>query len=118
MKKIVTLIILFGFCNFSFSGCWLLVGAAGAEGGYIASQDEKSVAETVSDQVTSSSVKTRLLADPDVSGLTINVDVDKGVATLRGYVKTNYERERAIELANSTSGVTSVDSRLVVDSKS
>ena len=99
----------------SLSGCWLGAGAVGAEAGYVASQEDRSVGETVDDQVILASIKTKMLSDPDVSGLAINIDVSKGVVQLRGYVKTSAEIARAIEIAKHTDGVRRVESRLVLD---
>ena len=98
------------------SGCWLAAGAAvGAETGYIASQEERTAGETIDDQAILASVKTKLLADPDVSGLDINVDVFKSAVQLRGYVKTQHEIDRAIQIASGVGGVKSVESKLVLD---
>lgn len=117
MKKTITLIFLGALVCLNCSGCLLAAGAAGAEAGYVATQKNRTVGETLDDQGTSTSIKTQLLADPDVSGLAINVDVERGVATLRGYVKTQREINRAIEIARTTKGVKRVDSRLVLDPK-
>jgi len=101
--------------SFVFSGCWVAAGAVGAEAGYIASQEERTTGETIDDQLLLTKVKTTLLADDEVSGLNINVDVFKKVVTLRGYVKTQEEIEKAIQLASAVHGVKEVDSRLVLD---
>ena len=99
----------------SLSGCWLGVGAVGAEGGYLASQESRSAGETLDDQVILASLKSSLIADPEVSGLDINVDVYKGAVTLRGYVQTQKEIDRAVQLAFGIKGVKNVDSRIVLD---
>ena len=115
MKKTLISLLVVGMGSLSLTGCWLAAGAVGAEGGYIASQDNRTAGQTIDDQAILASLKTKMLTDPDVSGLKINVDVYQGVVTLRGYVKTQGEVNRAIELANSTSGVKRVDSKLVLD---
>lgn len=99
----------------TLSGCIAAVGAAGAEAGYLASQEERSVGETIDDQVILTSIKSKLMRDPDVSGLSINVDVHKGAVELRGYLRSNYEIKRAITIARETRGVRSVTSLLVLD---
>lgn len=100
----------------SLSGCFLFAAGAGAEAGYVASQDEKTTGETIDDQLIVSSIKTRLLASSKVSGLNMNVDSSKGVVTLRGFAKTEAEREKAIEIARSVSGVRDVVSKLDLQS--
>lgn len=98
----------------SVSGCWLVAAGAGAEAGYVASQEERSASETLTDQRITATVKTKLLAEPDVSGLDINVDTFKSAVTLKGVVETSREAERAVELAYSVDGVRAVHSKLVV----
>ena len=102
----------------TISGCLLGAGAVGGEAAYIASQDERSAGETIDDQLILTSLKSSLIADPNISGLRINVDVDKGTVTLRGYVNTQSEIDRIITTAYSTRGVTHVDSKLVLETPS
>lgn len=115
MKKLILVMATGVTAGASLSGCLVAAGAAGAEAGYVASQENRSAGETIDDQVILTSIKSKLLADPDVSGLNINVDVMKGVVELRGYVSTRDEIERAVTIAQNTRGVQRVDSRLVLD---
>jgi hyperosmotically inducible periplasmic protein len=115
MKRFLITTALLTTATVGLSGCWLGAGAVGAEGAYIASQEKRTAGQTIDDQVILTSLKTRMLADPEVSGLNINVDVFKGIVQLRGYVKTQTEINRAIALAQSVEGVRSVESRLVLD---
>lgn len=59
-------------------------------------------------------VKTKFLADPNVSGLKIDVDTTNGVVTLRGTVPNAAEKRRAMELARETTGVKSVKDELKI----
>jgi osmotically-inducible protein OsmY len=59
-------------------------------------------------------VKTKFLADTDVSGLRIDVDSNNGVVTLTGTVRTAAEKTKAIAIAKETDGVKSVIDRLKV----
>ena len=99
----------------SLSGCWLVAAGAGGEAGYVAAQDNRTAGETIDDQMIVSSVKAKLVADPDTSGFSINVDSFKGNVTLRGYTNKQYEIDRAVELARSVSGVKSVTSKMVLE---
>lgn len=74
----------------------------------------KSTGEVVDDAVITTKVKTALLADPDVSGLAINVDTYKGQVTLTGNVKTGAQITRAEDITRSIKGVTSVKSNLQI----
>lgn len=59
-------------------------------------------------------VKTKFLADDDVSGLNIDVDSNNGVVTLTGTVPTDAAKTLALKLARETEGVKSVIDRLKV----
>lgn len=62
-------------------------------------------------------VKTRLLTDPDVAGLRIDVDTRDQVVTLTGTVRTEAEKSRALQLAREVEGVTRVTDRLTVEGR-
>jgi hyperosmotically inducible protein len=68
----------------------------------------------ISDVAITSEVKSKLLADPGVSGLRIDVDTSDRVVTLSGTVQGAAEKMRAIELARSVSSVARVEDKLVV----
>ncbi len=71
----------------------------------------------VTDAALTSAVKSKFLADPDVSGLKIDVDTSNGVVTLSGNVSTKAEADEAIRLARTTEGVTDVVSKLNVTAR-
>lgn len=62
----------------------------------------------IDDAWIASKVKAQLLADGDVKGTTIDVDVKANVVTLTGTAETAAARSRAIELASQTRGVRGV----------
>lgn len=68
-----------------------------------------------SDAGITAAVKTKLLADPDTSGLRIDVDTAKQVVTLSGTVKSEAEKKEAVQIARGVEGVTNVIDRLVVE---
>lgn len=59
-------------------------------------------------------VKTKFLADNDISGLKIDVDSSNGIVTLTGTVPTAAEKALALKVAKGTDGVKSVVDRLKV----
>ena len=59
-------------------------------------------------------VKAKLLADPNVGGLRIDVDTRDRVVTLSGTVKTQAEKTQALEIARQIKGVLSVNDQLKV----
>ncbi len=68
----------------------------------------------LSDPGITATVKTKLLGDPAVGGLRIDVDTRDGVVTLSGQVKTQAERDQALKLARETDGVKTVEDKLTV----
>lgn len=75
------------------------------------------VAASASAAGITSAVKTKLLADPDVSGLRIDVDTRDRVVTLTGTVRTQAEKSKAIRLAREVDGVRDVTDRLTVQGR-
>jgi hyperosmotically inducible periplasmic protein len=66
------------------------------------------------DAAITTAVKSKLLADPAVGGLKIDVDTDGGVVTLTGTVASRTEADQAIKVARGTDGVTRVVDNLKV----
>ena len=71
----------------------------------------------VTDAAMTSAVKAKLLADPKVSGLQIDVDTTNGVVTLTGNVSTQGEADEAVRLTRTTEGVRDVVSKLRVNAR-
>jgi hyperosmotically inducible protein len=71
--------------------------------------------DAAADAATTAAVKTKLLADTKVGGLGIDVDTRNNVVTLTGKVRSAAERDEAVRLAKTTTGVKDVVSKLVVD---
>ena len=72
------------------------------------------VGDKVDDAVITSSVKTELAKDADLSALQINVDTADGRVALKGVAPSTAAREKATSLAQSVKGVSGVDNQLVV----
>jgi hyperosmotically inducible periplasmic protein len=70
--------------------------------------------EVVTDAAITSSVKTKFLAEPGVSGLKIDVDTKDNVVTLTGTVKSKAEAEKAVMIARETKGVKRVVNHLKI----
>lgn len=73
-----------------------------------ATRHQESTGEYIDDRAISTKVKTSLLADKDVAGTAINVDVVKGVVQLSGFAKSEQERQKAGQLARAVGGVKEV----------
>src|SRR5262245_61879592 len=59
-------------------------------------------------------IKSKMALDDTVKALAINVDTNGSVVTLTGVVRSEAERQRALQLARETEGVTSVVDHLQV----
>ncbi len=59
-------------------------------------------------------IKSKMLADGQVSGLAINIDVRKGVVAMYGPVPDEAARRRAVEIAEGVKGVSAVEDNLTV----
>ena len=62
-------------------------------------------------------IKSKMTLDDLVQARTINVDTKDGVVTVKGRVRTEAERQRALQLARETAGVKAVVDRLVVETR-
>lgn len=107
-------LVLVFICLPILSGCLAAAAAGGAAAGYYVGQDERSMGQITDDAVISSSVKTRLIGDGEVAARHINVDVRNQVVSLHGSVASQEEKDKAVEIARSTRGVTRVVSYLEV----
>ncbi len=70
--------------------------------------------EVVDDARITTRVKAKFAADPQVSAINIDVDVDRGVVTLRGVVSDISAKREAERLARATGGVSDVRNELEV----
>jgi osmotically-inducible protein OsmY len=79
-----------------------------------AAADDKArdVGGAISDGALTTAVKSKLLVDPDVSGLKIDVDTKDGVVTLTGTVENSRQRSEAVQIARRTEGVKRVEDQL------
>src|SRR5262245_36556485 len=79
-----------------------------------APEPDRTLGEHVDDAVITAAVKTRLLEDPQVKGLKIDVDTREGVVFLTGNVRSQAESDRAVEDARGTHHVKDVKPNLVI----
>jgi hyperosmotically inducible protein len=74
-------------------------------------------AAATGDAAITAKVKTKLLADPEVGGLKINVDTLDGKVTLTGTAESAAQKTEAGKLAKNTEGVSSVDNQITIGMK-
>lgn len=95
------------------SGCTATknTGIAVGEGSKEAAQQVNQVA---TDASITAAVKMKMADDPDVAAMDINVDTTDGIVTLNGAVQSSAVAQKAVGIAHSVDGVTSVKSNLSV----
>ena len=81
-----------------------LVGCAAMTG-------RQSAGEALDDSTITAKVKSSLLADSVIGATAIDVDTNAGTVVLTGFVKSEQERQRAMQIARSVEGVQRVDVR-------
>lgn len=87
--------------------------AANKVGNAVSNAADKTVAAT-DDAAITAKVKAALLAEPGLKSTQINVDTSAANVTLSGTVDTADMRDRAKQVASSTSGVKSVVDQMTV----
>ena len=75
---------------------------------------ERKFGDIWTDNVISNKIKAKLIAEPEVRSLNIDVDVYLGVVTLTGVVSSRYQKDRAIQISRSTGGTVKVIDNLKV----
>ena len=91
-----------------------MIAARKASGSGDAPEPDRTVGETIDDAAITINVKSRLLDDPLVKGLKIDVDTRDGVVFLTGSVGSDAERQQAIRLAKDAKGVKDVQANLTL----
>ena len=86
--------------------------------GLAACSTTQPMSEQIDDSAITAAVKAKLLADPQVAGMNIDVNTNEGVVTLAGRVETADESRHAAELAADTDGVRRVINNLSVGDRS
>ncbi len=80
-----------------------------------ADADRKDPVAFVKDSVITTKVKAKLSAETARSLATVHVDTDaNGMVVLSGNVRTQENADKAVEIARSTEGVTSVQSTIAI----
>ena len=78
---------------------------------------DQSVKEYADDAMVTAAVKAKLLADGDVSGLSVSVETQDGVVQLTGDVETQAQATQAENIAKGVDGVQSVKNDLTIKQK-
>ena len=74
----------------------------------------RAIGEQLDDATLTAKVKTALLQAPDVKGMQINVDSDRGAVALSGFVESQTQIDRALQIAIATPGVREVHNKMTI----
>lgn len=83
-------------------------------GGCASDGDSRSTGQVIDDTAILAKAKAALVNDPVVSGMAINVEVNRGVVQLNGAVNAEVEKRKAEEIARGVDGVRGVENNLVI----
>ena len=101
MRQTAVSLALAGLLAFTAAGCAV-------------TRDQSTVGEYIDDSVITTRVKTKFAEDKQVSAMSISVETLRGVVQLSGFAKNSTERNRAGEIARTTSGVRGVANNIVI----
>ena len=91
-----------------FFAAFFLVLTLLTASGCASTPKQEGTGEYVDDSVITSKVKVAILNEPGLSSADINVETFKGVVQLSGFVNSKANINKAVIVARSVSGVTSV----------
>ena len=77
-------------------------------------QTTRSVGTAIDDSGITMRVKSAFVADPDIKSLDITVETRKGEVQLSGFVDSQAQIDRAVDIANRTPGATGVQNKLAL----
>jgi len=86
--------------------------AAGSEGTMTGK-----ASEAVADSVITTKVKAELIREPDLKSLDVHVETSNGTVMLSGFVPSQAEADKAVQVARNVKGVTKVENGLQIQPK-
>jgi hypothetical protein len=87
---------------------------AGAKIGETVSSGAAQAQQALSESTLTAKIKSKMALDDTINASAIDVDTSGSVVTLSGSVRSQAERDKALQLARDTAGVASVTDRLVI----
>jgi hyperosmotically inducible periplasmic protein len=93
------------------------LGLLGALVSY-AEEEKRSFGEYADDKIVLTKVKSALTSDKTTEAHEINIEVNKGIVQLNGFVDTAKEKDQATVVAKAVEGVKQVENNLIVKTES
>ena len=75
---------------------------------------KKTSGQVVDDYFTAAKIKSKLLIEPGIRFLNIDVDVNMGIVSLNGIVNTRAEKELIYSIASSTAGTVDIIDSIII----
>jgi len=88
--------------------------SSGTSGSSSVSSAASSAGVVIDDSIITTKVKSALLADPDIKGMDIVVETKKGEVLLSGFVKSQTQIDKALQVAGRIEGVKKVDNKMAL----
>lgn len=92
----------------------IMAATLGVSAGCASSGKKESAGEYVDDAVITSKVKTKLIEDQALKAFQIDVETFRGDVLLSGFVDSQDQINKAVEVAKSVDGVKAVKNSLIV----
>lgn len=80
----------------------------------VAVDTARSTGNVIADSVITTKIKADMARNPDIKAMDVHVETVKGVVMLSGFVKSQTEADKAVQVARSVEGVAEVKSALKV----
>lgn len=103
--------------NFKAISTFILAALLATVLGCAATSTREGTGEYIDDSVITTKVKAAVFNEPTLKSAEINVETFKGTVQLSGFVSTWADIQKAVEVAGSVKGVTSVKNDMRVKSK-
>jgi hypothetical protein len=92
----------------------VLLGGTVLLNGCASTPTQESTGQVVDSSAITAEIKSKFIADSEISSLSISVETFKDRVTLSGYVDNKHQRRKAVDIAEHTNGVKSVRDELVI----
>lgn len=107
-------VVMLVLCVLLFYGCGPAVVGGTAAGAYSVISDERPVGSQFSDSTITLKVTSRLVEDPEIRAVNIDIDTYQGVVYLSGVMLSQEQIDKVIQLTGSVRGVRIIKNNLQV----
>ncbi|BAV34064.1 transporter [Sulfuricaulis limicola] len=95
-----------------FAATFMVAGCDKREEATTATAPGTGVETALDDDIITTKIRSGLLADPVVKGLDPKVETHQGIVRLSGFVESQAQMERIVEIAHGVAGVKNVENKM------